>query len=469
MISKSLALEVLNKALSTGGDFAEIYFEDTLTSSVQLENGKVEAASSNTSCGIGLRILKENQSVYGHTNDLSKKSLLRLAQDLSASFSGKQEIVVEKFKVKHVKNIHDVEIPFQNVSKEEIINLLKLGSKEMSDYDKRIVRTKAGFFYTLKKVIIFNSASKELIDNRSLGRLTLLCIGAQDGKIETNFEGPGTQSGWEFFTKKISVKDTAHHCAEVCIKMLNAAEAPSGKIPVVIGHGWGGVLFHEACGHPLESAAVAKGLSCFSKEMVGTKIASDVVTAYDDGTLPNEWGSSNMDDEGHHPHKTLLIKNGVLKDFMVDNFFGRRMNHAENGASRRQNYTYAPVSRMSNTYIANGKSTPEEIIKATKLGLYAVAFSGGSVNPETGEFNFSVSEAYIIRDGKIAEPIRGATLIGKGNEILKQIDMVANDCSFGQGMCGASSGSIPVNVGQPTLRIKEILVGGRGGQLKWKP
>ncbi|MCF0115601.1 MAG: TldD/PmbA family protein, partial [Erysipelotrichaceae bacterium] len=226
-----------------------------------------------------------------------------------------------------------------------------------------------------------------------------------------------------------------------------------------------GVLFHESCGHPLEASAVAKELSCFAHNE-GELIASPIVNAYDDSTIPNAWGSIDIDDEGNKTIKRQLIKNGKLVNFMIDDFNGRRMNKEGNGSSRRQNYKYCPTSRMSNTYIDNGKSTKEEIIANTKLGLYAVSFAGGSVDPTTGEFNFGCSEAYIIRDGKIAEPVKGATLIGKGNEVLKNIDMIANDLALAEGMCGASSGSIRTSVGQPTLRVSEMLVGGRGGELK---
>lgn len=468
MISKKIAKEVLNVALATGADFAEIYLEDGISSNINIENEKVDSSTTSVSMGCGIRLLNKFQSVYGHTNNVSRSGLVKLAFELSQSFKGERVITVDQIKTKHVKNINKIEIPFESVGKEEIINVLKENCKIMKDFDSRIVRTLSGFMYSIKKVVIFNSDGKNFIDDRSIGRMYFQCVATENGKMEYSFNGPGTKAGWEFFTNAISTKDIAKKSAEICIKMLGAQEAPAGIMPVVLGNGWGGVLFHESCGHPLEASAVSKGLSCFSKDMVGKKIASSVVNAYDDGTIPNAWGSSNMDDEGNKLHKTCLIKNGVLQDFLVDRFNGRRMNHDENGASRRQNYTYEPTSRMSNTYIGKGKSTREEIIAATKLGLYAVSFNGGSVDPTTGEFNFGCSEAYIIRDGKIAEPVRGATLIGKGNEILKQIDMVADDLDLAQGMCGAASGSIPTNVGQPTLRIKSITVGGRGGELKWK-
>lgn len=466
MLSKKLALDVINKALSTGADFAEIYYQEILRSSVSIENEKVDASGTSTTCGVGLRLLKGLRSVYGHTDDLSKQSLMRLAEDLSASFDGKQDIKVEKFAVKHIRSIHKIEIPYETVSKEEIIERLREMSQTMADFDKKIVRRNTGFFFNIEKIVIFNSNSKEIITDKIWARMFCSCVAADEGKVQSEFSGPGTQAGWEFFTKTIDTKKVAEDTAALCMKMLNADEAPAGKMPVIIGSGWGGVLFHEACGHPLETSGVSKGLSCFTPDMIGTKVASDVVSAYDDGTLPNEWGSTSVDDEGNPSQKVCLIKNGVLQGFMSDAFTGRRMNYKENGHSRRQNYKFEPVARMTNTYIANGKSTKEEIIANTKLALYCVSFGGGSVNPTTGEFNFGASEAYIVRDGKICEPVRGATLIGKGSEILKQIDMVANDCAFGQGMCGAGSGSIPVNVGQPTIRLKEILVGGRGGALK---
>lgn len=465
MISKSLAKEVLNTALSTGGDFAEIYFEDTYTNNYKLENELVDVVSSSRSSGVGIRILLENQSVYGFTEDLSKKSLLKLASDLSKRFNLERKITVNGFKTKHAKNINKIKIPFNSVSDNEYIEMLRDISNAIKDVDEHIVRRQTMLFYKLNKVIIFNSNEKELIDDRSIARIMALSMANKDGKIETNFVAKGTKAGFEFFKNQFDFKSKAIASAKTCMKMIDAKECPSGKMPVVIGNGWGGVLFHESCGHPLEATAIAYNMSCFNGKF-NDYIASPIVNAYDDATIPNAWGSSNMDDEGHTPHKVQLIKDGKNVDYLVDSFNGRKMNHKENGASRRQSYKYEPTSRMSNTYIDNGTSTKEEIIANTKLGLYAVSFNGGQVDPSTGEFNFGVSEAYIIRDGKICEPVRGAMLIGRGDEILHNIDMIANDLDLADGMCGSVSGSIPVQVGQPTLRIKEIVVGGKGGELK---
>lgn len=466
MLSKKLVADIINRGISTGADFAEVYYEDTNNSSIIVENGKVDAISNSNIYGVGIRLLKDLKSVYGYTNDLSKKSLFNLVDSLKASFNDKKCVEdVSTFKKVRVKNIHKVITPCSSVKKEEIVKLLKTCDKEIKSVDKRIVRTNVGFAIMHNDVTIYNSTGKMWQTTREYGRLSLMSVAADQGKIETRFDGPGSQGGWEFFTKKIDVKALAKRNGEKVILMLEAKECPAGKFPVVIGNGWGGVIFHEACGHQLEASSVAKGMSVFSG-MKGKAIASPIVSAYDDGTLSNEWGSNSLDDEGNVPQNNELIKDGILTGYLIDAFNGRRMHEAANGASRRQSYKFEPTSRMSNTYIAPSKDvTPEDIIKNTKLAVYAVSFNGGSVNPATGEFNFGCSEAYIIKDGKILCPVRGATLIGNARDILKHIDMVGNDLDLGQGMCGAASGSIPVNVGQPTIRVSEIVVGGRGGSI----
>lgn len=467
MISKKLAIDILNEALSTGADYAEIYYEDSHSNSVSLENGKVESCSSGSLNGVGLRLLKENQCVHGYTNDLTKKGLFALARSLNKSFDGERLITVNDLKMIRTKNRNVIKRSYDEVTLEEKIALLKEGVEEMKNLnDPRIVRTMGSFGSSCHFVQVFNSKGKWFKRSSEFGRMVFVAVAASEKGIETGFEGPGSQNDISYFrTENINPKKVALKAATTALKMLDANECPSGKMPVVIGNGWGGVLFHESCGHPLEASAVSKGLSVFTGKL-GEMVASPLVSAIDDSTIPNEWGSIDIDDEGNLGKKRLLIKNGKLNDYMIDDLSGRRMGMEGNGSCRRQNYRYIPTSRMSNTYICNGKSTKEEIIAATKLGLYAVGFNGGSVDPSTGEFNFGVSEAYIIRDGKIAEPVKGATLIGKGSEILKQIDMVGNDLELAQGLCGASSGSIRTNVGQPTIRLSECLVGGRGGELK---
>ena len=413
-----------------------------------------------------MRLLKDNQCVYGYTNDLSKKGLVSLAQSLRSSFKGERKITVEKLDMIRAKNRNPVINSYDNVSREEKIALVREGISAIEELkDPRIVRYIGSFVNSHRFVAIFNSKGKWFKRDSEFGRLAYVTVVANQNGFETGFEGPGCQQDISYFRTVKKPREVALKAAKTALLMLDAKECPSGKMPVVIGNGWGGVLFHESCGHPLEASAVSRGLSCFSGKE-GDMIASPIVSAVDDSTIPNAWGSIDIDDEGNPGEKRLLIKNGKLVNFMIDDFNGRRMNREGNGSCRRQNYKYCPTSRMSNTYICNGKNTPEEIIAATKLGLYAVGFNGGSVDPTTGEFNFGCSEAYIIRDGKIAEPVKGATLIGHGNEILKKIDMVGNDLALAEGMCGAASGSIRTCVGQPTLRVSEITVGGRGGELK---
>ena len=466
MISKKLAIEVLNEMLATGADYAEIFFEESSANALTIENGKVSSSSSGITSGAGLRLLKENQTVYGYTSDLTKKGLLALANSLNKSFSDKRIITVDNLEMIRGKNRNPVTRSYNSISLKEKIDLVREGIDEIESMkDPRIVRYIGNFGHNHRFVAVFNSKGKWFKRDSEFARLVYSVIVADQNGMETGFEGPGAQQEISYFKTTVKPREIARKAAETALLMLTAKECPSGKMPVVIGNGWGGVLFHEACGHPLEASAVSRGLSCFSGKE-GQMIASPIVTAIDDSTIPQEWGSIDIDDEGNFGTKRVLIKDGKLVDFMIDDFNGRRMNREGNGSCRRQNYKFCPTSRMSNTYIDNGTSTPEEIIKATKLGLYAVSFNGGSVDPTTGEFNFGCSEAYIIRDGKIAEPVKGATLIGKGEEILMKIDMIANDLAFGQGMCGAASGSIRTNVGQPTLRVSEMTVGGRGGELK---
>lgn len=465
MISKKLASALLLEATAFGADFAEVYLEDTLSSNVSMENGKIEERVSTNGFGAGIRVLKGLQSAYGYTSDLSKKSLMKLAQDVGKAFSGPRVLTpptLEKVKVKEIINLSSQ--PMETISVQQKIDLLKMVNDTMASFDKRIVRTNVYLSDMVKQVTIFNTLGRHVEDTRRRARLFMIAVAAENGKIENFGEGPGASDGFDFFTSKIKLKEMATETAKSAISLLGAAECPSGKMPVVIGNGFGGVIFHEACGHPFEASAVSKKLSVFWDKL-GKQVANPIVNAVDDGTIPFGWGSTNVDDEGFPAQKVQLIKDGVLNSFMIDQFNGRRMKAEQNGHSRRQNYKFEPTSRMTNTYIENGPHTVEQIIAATQYGLYAKKMGGGSVNPATGEFNFTVSEGYMIRNGKIAEAVKGAALVGKGDETLAKIDMVANDLARAQGMCGAASGSIPTDVGQPTIRVTEITVGGRrGGQ-----
>lgn len=309
-------------------------------------------------------------------------------------------------------------------------------------------------------VLIFSSDGIYKKDKRNHLRYSISVI----SKDNDNYSTGSSSKGGNFTLDKLSdfdFENMAKTAAEESVKMLYAKPCQGGIYDVVINDEFGGVIFHEACGHSLEATAVAKGMSVFCNKL-NEVVASTLVTAIDDATIANEWGSSNIDDEGHLTQRNVLIENGVLKSYLVDKINGLKMNHKSTGSSRRQNYKFSPTSRMNNTYIANGTSSFDEIIKNTKKGIFAKRLGGGSVNPVTGEFNFAVNEGYLIEDGKITDPIKGVTLIGKGHETLLNIDMVGNNQSFGYGMCGSISGSIPACVGQPTIRVKNMQVGGNG-------
>lgn len=468
MISKTLAIKVLNEALRTGGDYAEIYAEDTIAKSVRLENAKVDSSIRTESYGVGLRILKGLKSVYGYTSNTSAKSLLSLAHKLAAGFEGERVITVKSIEKQRIKVLNKVTDHLNDVGAEDKIVLLKEAASITMNVDKRLVRVVDSFVTNTSKIQIFSAEGeigKEYNNLEERGRLMMTAVASDKGQIESYYAAPGRYAGWHYFKDVLDWKDLAKTVGEKAIALLSAKECPSGRYPVVIANGWGGVIFHEACGHSLEATATAKKLSVFS-DSIGKQIASPIVSAFDDGTMPNEWGSNNIDSEGHVTQKNQLIKDGICVGFLVDKLNGRRLNMEANGCSRRQSYRYEPTSRMSNTYIAAGKDKPEDIIKDTRLGIYVTNFGGGSVEPTTGEFNFSASEAYIIRNGQVCEMVKGCTLIGSGKEVLMNIDRVGNDVDLGQGMCGSASGMVPVNVGQPTIRIKEITVGGRGGKLE---
>ena len=344
MISKKLAIEVLNEALSTGADYAEIFYEDSTSSGISIENGKVETSNSTSMCGVGLRLLKENQCIYGYTNDLSKKGLLKLASSLNKSFHDERLITVEKLDMIRTKNRNPITNSYNNVSLQEKIDLVREGIDEIQSInDPRIVRTVGSFGANHRFVAVFNSKGKWFKRDTEFGRLAFMVVVADQNGFETGFEGPGAQGDISYFRTKVHVREVARKAAETALKMLTAKECPSGVMPVVIGNGWGGVLFHESCGHPLESSSVAKGISCFSQNKIGDMIASPIVSAVDDSTIPSAWGSIDIDDEGNLGSKRLLIKNGKLNDYMIDDLNGRRMNREGNGACRRQNYRFVPT------------------------------------------------------------------------------------------------------------------------------
>ena len=463
MFTKEIAKKVLTECLSTGADFAEIFYEDTVEGTITMMSGKVEISSNKHLFGAGIRILKNLEEVYGYTSDCTEEGLLKLAGKLKSSYNGDPlgidfELVEEEAKKESVV----IGRESKTVDLKEKVDYIRLVNKTIAEYSDKIVQSISTFADKTQYVTIANTKGKFIHDVRNQQRITGSAVAQSNGKSQSN----GSSIGGNFDIDTFKEKDLvafAKEIAEATVTMVDAPEMVGGVYPVVIHNGFGGVLFHEACGHSLEATSVARGMSVFCGK-VGQKIASDIVTAIDDGTMYNEWGSTNIDDEGNPTKRNVLIENGVLKGYMIDDRNTRLMNMDSTGNGRRQNYRFSPTSRMTNTYIANGNSTYEEIIAATEYGLFCKSMGGGSVNPVTGEFNFTVNEGYMIENGKITHPVREATLIGNGSTALFNIDMIANNMSFGHGVCGSRSGSVPANVGQPTIRIQNMTVGGSGGK-----
>ena len=426
MISKEIASQVLSKCLITGGDFAEIFEEDSISNSIGIIDSKVENALGGRSYGIGIRIFKGFKSVYAYTNDNSLSSLLDTAYKAALALGNLKEentiILDNSFKY---KNMHDIKIYPNTVDYQNKIKVMKEAYTSAKEYSTDISQVNVTYMDKTQNILIANTEGLYIEDERIRTRLGISAVASKGSENQTGFEGPGRAKGFEMF-EEIDPVYYGKEAARVAHTMLHAKNCPAGKMTVAIDNGFGGVIFHEACGHSLEATSVSKGNSVFSGKL-NEQIASTKVTAIDDGTLANHWGSSNIDDEGNFTKKNVLIENGILKSYMIDKLNGRRMNMKPTGSSRRQSYKYAPTSRMTNTYIQAGDDKPEDIIKSIDNGLYAKKMGGGSVNPVTGEFNFSVAEGYIVKNGEIKEPVRGATLIGKGSEVLMSIDMVGNN------------------------------------------
>lgn len=459
MLNKHLVEDTLNAALSTGGDFAEIFVEDRNDNSISLIGGKIENISSGRTYGVGIRIFKGFNSVYAYTNKSDRDSLITTAKKAAAAMLGKHlDISINLIKEDVINNHKIVKMP-NKIDKALKIEAMMKAYKAAKNYDKLISQVSVREIDHEQNVMVANSEGLWKEDQRVQTRFLISTVAQKGNEMQQGYLAPGAMQGFEFI-ENLDIEGTAKEAARISVTMVNAGYCPSGKMPVIIDNGFGGVIFHEACGHGLEASSVAKGQSIYAGR-VGEKIASDKVTAIDDGTQANEWGSINIDDEGTPSQRNVLIKDGVLQGYMIDKLNGRRMNMASTGSGRRESYKFAPTSRMTNTFINVGNDKKEDIFAQTEKGLYARYMGGGSVDPSTGEFNFAVLEGYLVENGKITKPVRGATLIGKGTDVLKNIDMVSDNLTYGQGMCGAASGSVPTNVGQPLLRVNDIIVGGR--------
>lgn len=459
MEQKILFREVLSAAMERGADFAEIFFEDKSVTNLLYSNGKVENSVLGKDYGIGIRIIKGLNMVYAYTGDLSRENLIRVATDASKALRSGAKNAVLDFTTPSMSNYNRILKYPQDVKLREKLHIAREAHDIIKAHNDLIIQASARYLDEDQKIIIANTEGLFAQDRRVRTRLSVEAVAEYNGEIATGNNNPGASMGMEFFDT-IDFRQKSKEAAETAVTMVKAPYAPSGKMAVIMNNAFGGVLFHEACGHGLEAEFVSRGSSVYCNKL-GEKIASDVVNAVDDGTIPNAWGTSNIDDEGTPTQRNQLIKDGVLVSYLVDNLNGKRMGMKSTGSCRRESYRLAPTSRMNNTYIDRGESSLEDMISATEYGVFAAKLGGGSVDVVTGEFNFAVQEAYLIENGKLKHPIRGASLVGTGLEVLKKIDMVGNDLVLAEGMCGASSGTIPACVGQPPLRITELTVGGR--------
>lgn len=459
MLDRSLVYEILDTALASGADFAEVFVENSLSTSIQTGDRKVKNISSGQSFGIGIRVFKDLFSAYAYTNVMARDNLLKTAQKAAAALRDKRQANVLDFVDINIENKHKIKILHASVNKSDKVSIMHEICEKAYAASSLIAKADATYLEKERQILVANSNGLWAEDKLSRGRFSLNVIAAQNGKSQDATDNFGGLYGFELFEGR-DLQAFAEKTAADAVSMLDAADCPSGKMPVIINNGFGGAIFHEACGHGLEATAVAKNASVFCGKL-GQKVASGLVTAYDDATIANAWGSINIDDEGIPGQRKLLIENGILKSYMVDSFNARRMGMKPNGCARRQNYKFMPTSRMSNTFIANGNSSLEEMIAATDYGLFAENMGGGSVNPASGEFNFSVNKAYVIEKGKLKQLVKGAKLIGSGIEVLNNIDMVGNNMALACGMCGSVSGSIPTTVGQPAIRVQNITVGGQ--------
>ncbi|ADK30351.1 TldD/PmbA family protein [Brachyspira pilosicoli] len=449
---------VLEEALKNGGEYADLFFEDTKINNISYLDKKVDDMSLGNNYGVGLRVIVDKKTIYLYSNDTTNDSLINLARSVSSIVKNKKHIVKDFIKSKEKDN-HPVHINPFDVNFDEKIETLAYLDKTARKVSDKIKQVSARYMEKERNILVCTSNGILKEDSQTYIRLVMMSMASDGTNTQTSSRTKGALDGFQVI-RDINLENMAIETANSAIKMLDSEYPKSGKYPVVIDNAFGGVIFHEACGHALEATSVADNASVFCNKL-GEKIASDVVTAIDDGTIKNAWGSYNIDDEGNDAQRTVLIENGILKSYLVDELGSIKMNQKVTGSARRESYKYAPTSRMRNTFIDKGNSTFEELISGIEYGLYAKKMGGGSVDPATTDYNFAVSEGYLIENGKITKPVRGATLIGRGDETLMNIEAVSSNLELADGICGSISGSVPTTVGQPAIRVKELTVGGR--------
>ena len=459
MLNSQTAESVIDHALSLGADFAELFVEKNETNVVSTLSDEVQSVESGINFGIGLRLVYGSKVLYGYTNKTHQDELRRIVSALAAKDLRDPVNQIKAFDFNQISDIHPArKILSVNAEIESKVAYLMAADRVARAAGEQISQTRGSCMQREQSVEIFNSDGLHTSDKRNYIRANLTAIASDGNDQATGSWNDGGLRGWEI-EAAINPEKTGEEAARQALVNLTAKPCPSGRMPVIIGNGFGGVIFHEACGHLLETTSVAKKASVFHDQM-GESIASSIVNAVDDGTMANEWGSINIDDEGLPTQRTQLIKDGQLTNFLVDRIGAQQTGFARSGSGRRESYKFAPASRMRNTFIEPGDANIDDMIASIDKGIYASHMGGGSVTPGTGEFNFAVTEGYYIENGKIQYPVKAATLISTGPKVLKEISMIGQDFSLACGMCGSISGSVPTTVGQATLKVDDILVGG---------
>jgi TldD protein len=467
-LSERLLERCLGEALSAGGEFADLYFEAVTSTSLGMDESIVKTAAQGISVGCGVRVLSGERTGFAYTDDLSAERLLKAARTAALIASGPQVERVQGFTETRTPQLYPVAGVSTDAEIAAKLRLIERADKAARDFDPRIVQVHAGINDELRRILIAASDGTFASDTQPLARLNVTVIAKDEHGEAGNNMARGTSGGGgrvalDFFTGDKSPEHFAREAARTAILQLGAVAAPAGEMEVVLGPGWPGVLLHEAVGHGLEADFNRKKTSAFAG-LIGQQVASSKVTVVDNGTMPGRRGSLNVDDEGNPTQETVLIENGILRGYLSDKLSSRLMKMPNTGSGRRESYQAIPMPRMTNTYMLNGEDDPGDILKSVKRGLYAVNFGGGSVDITNGKFVFTASEAYLIEDGKVTAPVKGATLIGNGPEALKYVSMVGNDLALDEGIgtCGKAGQSVPVGVGMPTVKLDRMTVGGTG-------
>ena len=452
----------LSEALSAGGEYADLYFEYLATTSIGIDEGIVKSASQGVELGVGVRVLAGERTGYAYSDDLSPEKIRKAARVAARIAQGPASIVKTGFEEARKHNLYPMLQTPHETQLAERVDLVKRADRAARAADSRVFQVQAGYADSVREVLIASSDGRLSYDRQPMARMSVSVLARQgDGDPQHGHSGGGGRVVLDFFLTEKTPEYFAKEAVRQAIVQLDAVESPAGEMTVVLGPGWPGILLHEAVGHGLEADFNRKGVSAFSGR-VGQQVASPLCTVIDDGSIGSRRGSLNVDDEGTPTQQNVLIENGILRGYLQDQLAARLMKSRSTGSGRRESYQHIPMPRMTNTYMLAGQSDPEEIIRSVPKGVYCTSFGGGSVDITSGNFVFSATESYLIEDGKITRPLRGASLIGNGPEALKYVSMVGNDLKLdeGVGICVKEGQNIPVGVGIPTVKIDRMTVGG---------